>query len=356
MKKASLALAALAACSSTAWAQSSVTLYGIVDAAVRYTTNANAGQSTKQLIPGGMSQSRLGVNITEDLGGGLKALANMEHRLNSDTGTVAAADFWRQVWVGVQSSELGQVRLGRQYNILFDAYTSTFASFRYSPYIEAYKPELGMALGARQSNMVKYLAEVGSVRVEVQVSAGEGVAGAPDKSMGGLFRYAAGPFAFAGAYLQAQENTGGKVKEALIGASYTEGPWYVHAAYADNKFDASVSAVTRATYTAGLAPANVALSATSANVSKRTMVLVGTTYQLTPQFNLGGNYWHVTQDPLLGTTDSKADYFAAVADYAFSKRTDAYLEVDYTKFQGNLSFANAAQKRGGAMLGLRHRF
>uniref|UniRef100_UPI0013D0D0B9 porin n=2 Tax=Pseudomonadota TaxID=1224 RepID=UPI0013D0D0B9 len=82
-----------------------------------------------------------------DMGGGLKAIANMEHRLNSDTGAIAAADFWRQVWVGLQSSDFGQIRLGRQYNILFDAYTSTFASFRYSPYIEAFKPELGMALG-----------------------------------------------------------------------------------------------------------------------------------------------------------------------------------------------------------------
>lgn len=356
MKKASLAVAVLAASTSAAWAQSSVTLYGIVDAAVRYTTNANPGQSQKQLVPGGMSQSRLGVNITEDMGGGLKALANMETRLNSDTGTVAAADFWRQVWVGLQSSDLGQIRLGRQYNILFDAYTSTFASFRYSPYIEAYKPELGMALGARQSNMVKYLADAGGLRVELQVSAGEGVAGAPDKSIGGLLRYAAGPFAVAGGYLQTQESGGGKIKELLIGASYTDGPWYLHAAYADNKFDPSVTSVTRATYTGGLAPANVALSAASANVSKRTMLMAGVTYQMTPQFNVGASYWHVNQDPLLGTTDSKGNYYAAVADYAFSKRTDAYIEVDLTKFTGNLAFANSAQKRGGAMVGVRHRF
>lgn len=356
MKKAALAIAALAACTSSAWAQSSVTLYGIVDAAARYTSNANPGASQKQLVPGGMSQSRLGVNVTEDMGGGLKALVNMEHRLNSDTGTVAAADFWRQVWVGLQSTDFGQVRLGRQYNILFDAYTSTFASFRYSPYIEAFKPELGMALGARQSNMVKYLADVDSLRVELQASAGEGVAGVPDKSMGGLLRYAVGPFAVAGAYMQTEESTGGKVKENLIGASYTEGPWYVHAAYADNKFDDTVSAVTRATYSAGLAPANVALAATAANVSKRTMVLVGATYQLTPQVNVGGNYWHLTQDPFVGTTNSKADYFAVVVDYAFSKRTDAYVEVDSTKFTGNLAFSGGSQSRGGAMVGLRHRF
>ena len=357
MKKATLVLAVLAVSTSAAWAQSSVTLYGVVDAALRYTTNANAGQSTKQLVPGGMSQSRLGVNITEDMGGGLKALANLEHRLNSDTGAASSAtDFWRQAWVGLQSADLGQVRLGRQYNILFDAYSSTFASFRYSPYIEAYKPELGMALGARQSNMVKYLADLGGLRVELQVSAGEGAAGVPDKSMGGMLRYVAGPFAMAGALLQTQESAGGKIKEMLIGAAYTLGPLYLHAAYADNRFDNSVSALTRATYTAGLAPANVALAATSANVKKRTMVKVGATYQLTPHVNLGASYWSLKQDPLLGTTKSKGDYMAAVADYAFSKRSDVYLEVDYTKFTGNLAFANSAKKRGGAMVGVRHRF
>eukprot|EP01031_Cornospumella_fuschlensis_P002282 gene2282-2862_t len=77
MKKTTMAVAVLAASTSAAWAQSSVTLYGIVDAAARYTSNANPGTATKQLIPGGMSQSRLGVNVTEDMGGGLKALVNM---------------------------------------------------------------------------------------------------------------------------------------------------------------------------------------------------------------------------------------------------------------------------------------
>src|SRR5262249_22419980 len=74
MKKAALALSILAASTSAAWAQSSVQLYGIVDAGLRWTSNANAGSSEKQVIPGGMSQSRLGINVTEDMGGGLKAI------------------------------------------------------------------------------------------------------------------------------------------------------------------------------------------------------------------------------------------------------------------------------------------
>lgn len=389
MKKATLAVAVLAASTSAAWAQSSVTLYGIVDAAVRYTTNANAGTSTKTVVPGGMSQSRLGVNVTEDMGGGLKALANLEHRLQSDTGAVAGnPDFWRQAWVGLQSSELGQVRLGRQYNILFDLYTSTFASFRYSPYIEAYKPEIGLAMTARQDNMVKYLVQLGNVYGEIQVSAGEGASGAaaaqPAKTMGAMLRYNDGVWGAGGAYLQAEEQTGKKIKATVLGVSYTSGPLYVHASWGENKFDGlsnlitsptsvsdanspfRVGLTTRGAYTSGLLGASV-FNTNSADIKTRTMYMFGATYQLTPQFNIGANAWLTKQKhyglalaPLgLSTSanvSSKADFFAVVLDYAFSKRTDVYLEADYTRTSGSVAFANGATKRGGSMLGLRHRF
>jgi predicted porin len=355
MKKACMVLGLLAASTTAAWAQSSVQLYGIIDAAARYTSNVNAPGSKYTLAPGGMSQSRLGVNITEDLGGGLKAIANLEHRLNSDTGTAAATDFWRQAWVGIQSSEFGQVRLGRQYNILFDIYTSTYASFKYSPYIEAYKPEIGLSMAARQSNMVKYIGEVGGLRGELQVSAGEGDATQQSKSMGGLLRYAMGDFSFGGAYLEVTDTLGKKVKGGTVGAAYTSGPWYINASYAENKFDNG--GVLGAGYTSGLI--GPVLNAAAYDVNKRDMISVGATYQLTTALNLGAHYWYSTQThygAALANTKSKADYFAAVADYAFSKRTDAYLEVDYTKFSGAVAFANGATKRGGAMLGLRHRF
>lgn len=404
MKKATLALAALAACSSGAWAQSSVTLYGIVDAAVRYTSNANPGTSTKTVQPGGMSESRLGVNVTEDMGGGIKALVNMEHRLKSDTGTATSTDFWRQVWVGLQSSEYGQIRLGRQYNILFDVYTSTFASFRYSPYIEAYKPEIGMSMAARQDNMVKYLAQVGNFYGEIQVSAGEGQSGAtaalPNKTAGGLIRYNDGKWGAGGAYLQATEQTGKKIKATVLGGSYTDGPLYLHASWGENKFEnpftlvnftspaafaasvaantpANIALTTRGGYTSGILGANV-FNTDSADVKKRTMIMFGATYQLTPQLNIGGNAWLTEQthygttqafagaSPLIpraslgfvtdANTKSKATFLAFVADYAFSKRTDAYVEVDYTKLKGEVLFVNGADRRGGAMVGLRHRF
>lgn len=385
MKKASLVLSLLAASTSAAWAQSSVQLYGIVDAAARYTTKASSDQKAiKTLAPGGMSQSRLGVNITEDMGGGLKAIANLEHRLNSDTGVVSAAEFWRQSWVGIQSNDFGQVRLGRQYNILFDLYTSSFPSFKYSPYIEAYKPEIGLSLAARQDNMVKWLGQFGKVFAEVQVSAGEGsTTGLPNKSIGGLVRYNDGALALGGAYMVVTEQTQRKVKAAALGASYTTGPWYFHASWANNKFENIASLVTspavladpnspfrvalttRGGYTSGLL-GNV-FNLDSADIKSRDGISLGATFQVTTQLNLGANYWRAKQKhyglslaPLglvtAANSTSKVDFFAFVADYAFSKRTDAYFEVDHTKTSGEVMFANGARTRTGTMVGIRHRF
>lgn len=104
--KKSVALAVLAATAPLAAfaQQSSVQLYGIVDAGVRHTTNEGPTKSGKtQMIGGGMSQSRWGINITEDLGGGLAAIANLEARFLTDTGEQAAASYFQQSWVGLRS-------------------------------------------------------------------------------------------------------------------------------------------------------------------------------------------------------------------------------------------------------------
>ena len=61
-------------------------------------------------------------------------------------------------------------------------------------------------------------------------------------------------------------------------------------------------------------------------------------------------------DGLAAAGDGKADFYAVVADYAFSKRTDVYLEIDRTRFRDSLAFTNGATSRVGTMVGVRHRF
>ena len=86
MKKSLIALAVLAA-SGAAMAQSSVTLFGVVDATIRYT---DGNGSRWQLANSGYNSSRLGFRGTEDLGGGLSASFWLEAGVNNDNGTGSA--------------------------------------------------------------------------------------------------------------------------------------------------------------------------------------------------------------------------------------------------------------------------
>lgn len=99
-----------------ALAQSSVTVYGIVD------NNAGWGKgsltSLKRLGTGGFLGSRLGFRGIEDLGGGLRAMFVIEHGFNSDDGAVAGAFWGRQSYVGLSGS-WGELLLGRQYTPTF---------------------------------------------------------------------------------------------------------------------------------------------------------------------------------------------------------------------------------------------
>lgn len=122
MKKSLIAMAVLAS-SGAAMAQSSVTLYGLVDAAVAYTSNTNAAGtklSQGRIESSGANNSRWGLKGTEDLGNGLKANFALESGFNTDTGGDAnqsvpgATAFGRQAWVGL-SGDFGAVSLGRQY-------------------------------------------------------------------------------------------------------------------------------------------------------------------------------------------------------------------------------------------------
>jgi predicted porin len=109
MKKSLIALAVLAA-SGAAFAQSTVTIYGVADVVI----HKDKGVSTT-MTSGGVSSSRLGFKGTEDLGGGLKANFKFEQGINLTNG--AAGNFGREAWVGL-SGGFGEVQLGNSYSAL----------------------------------------------------------------------------------------------------------------------------------------------------------------------------------------------------------------------------------------------
>ena len=88
---------------------------------------------------------------------------------------------------------------------------------------------------------------------------------------------------------------------------------------------------------------------------------MGVGYQLTPQLNLGAHYFRGKQSGSVnGTSNGNVNFYVAVADYAFSKRTDAYFGVDYSSLSVGsalvLDYASGARSRTGITMGIRHLF
>jgi len=105
-------------------AQSNVTIYGIVDAAVAHVDNTNANGDSVTKIPSltGSFPSRIGFRGTEDLGGGLSAVFTLESGFGPDTGTMGQGNrlFGRQASVGLKG-KWGTLTLGRQINMTYIA-------------------------------------------------------------------------------------------------------------------------------------------------------------------------------------------------------------------------------------------
>jgi predicted porin len=111
MKKLLIATAALAMVAGTAQAQSSVTVYGIMDVNYNSTDSKDSGRATAQ-GESALATSRIGFKGTEDLGGGLKAEFQLESKLTPSASTAASQTFGREQWVGLSSATLGSVRMG----------------------------------------------------------------------------------------------------------------------------------------------------------------------------------------------------------------------------------------------------
>src|SRR6267154_4270358 len=108
--------------STAAFAQSSVTLYGIMDTGIEYVSHANAAGDHVVRMPGitGEIPSRWGLRGAEDLGGGYKAVFALESGFNTRGGDSGQGGrlFGRQAWVGI-ASPYGQLSLGRQYTMTY---------------------------------------------------------------------------------------------------------------------------------------------------------------------------------------------------------------------------------------------
>lgn len=276
--KTSIAAAALLCCSAAATAQSSVTLFGVLDAGVSYYTTKssfynNSGQPVAQpqtppagvrrsqtvLSNSGTSNSRLGFRGVEDLGGGWAAGFWLEAALANDAG--GATFFSRRSTVSL-SGPIGEIRLGRDFTPTFwnDSLFSPFSTIGVGAnVVSAVGTNLAVARGPgsataasdnylRTNNSIGYFLppNLGGIYGQLQYAMHENVsqsgqAGSPSHKgqfAGGRLGYAAGAFDIALAYGEsvAADTTGlgatgqpngvnldEKLKTLNLGASYNLG-------------------------------------------------------------------------------------------------------------------------------------
>jgi predicted porin len=278
MKKSLLVLAALAACGAAS-AQSTVTLFGVVDAAYRNVSNKSESTnpfgpfysvkaSRTELANSGLSSSRLGFRGVEDLGGGLSASFWLESPITNDDGATGLSNFSRRSTVSLAGS-FGEIRLGRDKTATvlneeqFDPFADT--GIGGSLIIDANETSVsGTGYGSnstykRAGNMVQYFlprnlggfyGNVGYSLHELTRTSPDSVAGA-DKTntgrhIGGRVGYAAGPLDVAASYAQNDTSfttgTGaaavarpGKIKTFNLGATYDFGVAKLFGEYSRSK-------------------------------------------------------------------------------------------------------------------------
>lgn len=243
MKKTVLALAVLGTFAGVASAQSSsVTLYGRLDNALVWTDPGSDNGDSKYSLNGHdvIGGSRWGLRGSEDLGGGLKANFVIESGFAGDTGQGNAKLFDRQAYVGLSSSSIGEIRLGRQQTLTreVDLVVGDISAEGELTVQEQVAPGriLYQNFGNRVDNAVQYLSpNFGGFQIRGLVAAGEGVTA---RQQGVALMYTGGPLKAGLSYEAYADGPGGDGsynEVMLLGASYDFGVATLLGSYQNTK-------------------------------------------------------------------------------------------------------------------------
>jgi predicted porin len=283
-------------------ARAEVTLYGILDTDIGYTTAGGKGTSVA-VESGGENASRVGLRGSEDLGGGLRATFTLENGIVTNTGaaTDATRAFSRQSWVGL-AGQYGEVRVGRQNSALllmhgkFDAFGGgTFGSFLHN----------ASTFTFRFDNEISYLSpNIHGFTFTGAVSLGGSTS--PHDSLNayeGSIDYARGPLYMGVSHAEQNGVNGDSItKSTIAGASYRFGKFTTYLGYyRGNNLGGNVNTNIRGTY--------------------HSVYTVSEAYLATPALKLvAGLGW--AQDS--SSKNNDAGQASIGAFYSLSKRTTLY--------------------------------
>ncbi|MGI4861577.1 MAG: porin [Janthinobacterium lividum] len=389
-----ISLTALGLVPALGHAQSVVTLYGVVDEGLSYTTNSGGGRQWA-MATGVLQGSRWGLRGSEDLGGGMKAIFMLENGFDISTGKAqqGGLEFGRQAYVGLADRVLGTVTLGRQYDSVVD-YAGPFSDRGLGGgYIAAHPGDIDNFNNAyRANNSVKYTSpDYSGFHYGGLYSLG-GVSGAITRnqvwSAGAGYKY--GPAALAVAYLNARNPNVG-----FFGNSSTTTATATTSSVTSPVYSGFLSARTYQVIAAGgsMAFGATTVSATYSNI--QFMHLGDTTYSgpnasgytgtahfnngeinavfhYTPALSFNAAYDYLKSGHVHSSTGENdgATYQQGTvgADYAFSKATDVYILGAYQHASGTDSRNKAAvasingltasttNSQATIHIGLRHKF
>ncbi|WP_302172680.1 porin [uncultured Hydrogenophaga sp.] len=353
MKKTLIALAAVAA-TGAAMAQSSVTIYGVVDVGFTDISNSGTGTDNTGLTSSNMTTNRLGFRGTEDLGGGLKANFQIETSLAADAPAASSVGD-RGAWVGL-SGGFGEIRLGREYSTTF------WSGFLFSPFgtggvgngfgfinrVNAHGAT-GQTNPIWNNNSITYSSpRIAGFQGHAQYVFDE-VAGANNagRSMGLRLNYSAGPL---GAELAYSDTDGGAALTFTAPATST--PILGLTTSAAHK-----SVVGGVSYNFGVARVmanfgqeKASVQATGAPLAKITNYEIGVVAPVGPG-RLRAAYNNTKIDVTALATDPKVSKFALGYIYDLSKRTAVYATVASLKNKNNANLVLTGPATTGAANG-----
>ncbi|KVT63652.1 porin [Burkholderia ubonensis] len=381
MKKTLIVAALSGVFATVAHAQSSVTLYGLIDAGITYTNN-QGGHSAWQQSTGSVNGSRWGLRGAEDLGGGLKAIFTLENGFGINNGTLKqnGREFGRQAFVGLSHSVYGSVTLGRQYDSVVDylgPLSLTGTQYGGTQFAHPFDND-NLNNSFRINNAVKYQSadynglKFGSL---YGFSNSSNFANNRAYSVGASYSFMG--FNVAAAYMQLNNNVNG-LAQAVSDPGAVTGDW-TFAASRQRTWGAGLNysfgpATAGFVFTQTRLTDSVAISAGQSGVTGGITGLSGGTrfnnyeingrYALTPALSLAGSYTY-TDGRIVGQSP-KWHQFNLQAAYALSKRTDVYLQGEYQKVNSDglplraningLGTASSNNKQVAVTAGLRHRF
>jgi len=334
-------LIASAACiaSTSAFSQSSVTLFGVLDQGLNYTSNAK-GSAAYQMTGIDLATSRWGLKGDEDLGGGLHAIFDLESgfEINSGSAIYGGRLFGYQSYVGLKSEKLGTLTLGRQFDVVSDVVGLMTANGSWAGYLFSHPVDNDNTDGTfHASNSVKYTsATFGGVTAE-GIYGFSNLAGgfAQNRLFGGGLSYSYGALNVGAVYEQlstpgstavgtvASDDyvtfTAERQKIWGVGATYGIGNATLGAVYTHT----SVDSPTESTYVGNLGLEGGSLKFDNFEVNAK--------YNFTPSFFVGGMYTYTRAHVNDGATSSSLHWnqFGLMADYSLSKRTGIYAQVVY---------------------------